>query len=229
MKTEQALYTEIQVQEIVEKAIQQDRELLAQTLRGMPCGAPKETKQWWIENPKAVTQTLKIFNTLPGPQHLYEFRIRKDGALAATLVTRTRETFYVSEYAEAMTNNAKEFAVGPKEEVIIRVFTCETLGVSGWSETDFFGPKGFEHVKKFGLRECLPDDAFAIRAAHKGQPLDEWIRVAHKPISADGYSLVFGVGPHRDDGLYVDSYCLGSCYRLNPDFLVALRVASSQN
>ena len=161
------------------------------------------------------------------PRHLYEFRIQKDGADAVTLITQTRQTFFVSEYAEAMANNANEFVVGPKEEVVIRVFTAESLGVNGWSETDFFGPKGFEHVKQFGLRECLADDAFGIRAVHSEQKLDELIRVAHKPISARGSSSVFRVGHGRDRGRYVYGYVLDSRYGLGSDILVALRVAIS--
>lgn len=228
MKTEQA-YTEEEVREIVRKAIQQEREFLAQTIRGMPCETPREIKQWWIENPKAVELPLKVFANLPTPQHLYEFRIQKDGAGAAALITRTRETSFVSEYAEAMANNTKEFIVGPKEEAVIRVYPAENLGLTGWPETDVFGPKGWEHVKHFGLAKCLQDDAFYafyVRAAHKDQKLDEWIRVAHQPISASGCSLVFRVGRSRDCGRCFVGYGLSSSCRLVPGDLVAFRVAS---
>ncbi len=159
------------------------------------------------------------------PQHLYEFQFEKDGADAPTLVARTREKFLVSEYAEAMANNVKEFVVGPKEKVIVRVFTCESLGVTGLSETDFFGPKGFERVKKFGLAPCISDDAFGIRATHSEQKLDEWIWVAHPPISADGYRRMFHVGLHSDFGRSVYGYGLRSSCQLPAGLLVALRVA----
>lgn len=160
------------------------------------------------------------------PQHLYEFRLEKDGADAPTLVARTRQTYFVSYYAEAMANNAKEFVVGPKEKVIVRVFTCASLGVTGWAETDFFAPKGFKHVKKFGLYPCISDDAFGIRVAHSEQKFDEWIWVAHPPISASGYRSVFIVGYDSDNGRSVFGCSLRLNFRLNAGRLVALRVAS---
>ena len=163
------------------------------------------------------------------PQHLYEFQFEKDGADASTLVARTRQTFFVSEYAEAMTNSKAEFVVGPKEKVIVRAFTCASLSVTGWTETDFFGPKGFEYVKKFGLAPCISDDAFGIRAAHPEQKLDEWIWVAHPPISALGYRDVFHVGHGRGDGRFVYGNDLHSGCRLSAGSLVAWRVASPQN
>lgn len=170
-------------------------------------------------------KTGRVQSLLALPKHLYEFRICKEGTDATALVEQTRRTFFVSEYAETMTK-ADKFVVGPKEEVIIRVFTCESLGVAGWVETEFFGPKGFEHVKNFGLLPCISDDAFPIRAAHPNQKLDEWIRLAHPPISADGCSGVFGVGHDRAGGRYVHGCGLSSGDRLRPGDLVALRVAS---
>ncbi|MSU55637.1 MAG: hypothetical protein EXS46_03840 [Candidatus Taylorbacteria bacterium] len=160
------------------------------------------------------------------PACLYEFRIHKDGVLAPALVERTKKTFLVLKYAEAMTNNKDEFVVGPAEDVVIRVFDAESLGVTGWSETDFFGTKGFEHVKKFGLTPCLSDDAFGLRGAYTDQKLDEWIRVVHPPISAGGYSRVFRVGHGRGFGRYVHGYDLFSFGRLRSVGLVALRVSS---
>ncbi len=160
------------------------------------------------------------------PQHQYEFRIKKDGADAKTLVARTRQTFFVSNYAEAMTNNTNDFVGGPKEDALIRVFTCESLGVTGWAETEFFGKKGFEHIKKFGLVPCISDDAFAIRVEHTEQKLGEWIRVAHSPISAYGYRFVFRVGHFSVNGRCVYGNFLGSDCKLNADHLVAARVAS---
>src|SRR3989344_8560018 len=97
---------------------------------------------------------------VPVPKYLYDFRIHKDGADASTLFRQMQPTFFVTPQAEAMVNNKEEFVVGPREDVIIRVFTCASLGVTGWSEIDFFGPKGFEHIRKLGLVECISDDAF---------------------------------------------------------------------
>ena len=175
----------------------------------------------FLDGLKESTETTKT----GVPKHLYEFRIKKDGADASTLIGRTRPTFFVSEYAEAMTENKKEFIGGPKEDASIRVFTCESLGVTGWSETDFFGPKGFAHIKKFGLDPCVSDDAFPIRAEHADQKLDEWILIAHKPISVHGYSCVFRVGRDRVSGRSVYGYSLRSVCRLGSGDLVALRVA----
>ncbi|MSR71308.1 MAG: hypothetical protein EXS50_01365 [Candidatus Taylorbacteria bacterium] len=161
------------------------------------------------------------------PKHLHEFHIKKDGAKAETLLERTRQTFFVSDYAEMMTKNPKEFVVGPTEDVIIRVFDAESLGVTSWSETEFFGPNGFNHVKKFGLVPCLSDDAFGIRAVHYKQKLDEWIRVAHSPVSAHDCSIVFDIGRSDDRGCFVYGYVLNSHFGLRRGFLVALRVLAS--
>ena len=164
-------------------------------------------------------------NIVMPPQHLCEFRIEKDGSDARTLIAQTRRTFFVSEFTEAMTR-APEFIIGPKENAVIRVFTCETLGVTGWFETEFFGPKGFEHIKKFGLVPCLSDDAFAVRVAHTAQELNEWIRVAHTHIFVRSCHAMFHVGHNRGFGRHVNGYFLNSDLRLNPGDLVALRVAN---
>ena len=164
------------------------------------------------------------------PPHLYEFTITKDGADALTLVEQTRKTFYVSVCAETMTNNRTDFVVGPKETAVIRVFTAKALRVSGWPETDFFGPKGFEHVKKFGLLPCLSDDAFGLRFLHGEQQLDEWILIAHSPVFAPILAIsefcVFFIGYDNSNGRYVHGYNLRPDFKLKSEDLVALRVAS---
>lgn len=58
VETEQAkMYTQEEVDEIVRKAIRQERELLCQVMRGMP-DLDATTKQGWIENPTAVSTAL---------------------------------------------------------------------------------------------------------------------------------------------------------------------------
>lgn len=57
MKTEQATYTESKVQELIAKAIKQDREFQAQVLRALPLVAT-DVKQGWIENPKSLEREL---------------------------------------------------------------------------------------------------------------------------------------------------------------------------
>src|SRR3989344_3691589 len=151
-------------------------------------------------------------------EYVHEFRIHKDGVDVPALIGRLRPTYFVSEYAEAMMGN-QEFLIGPKEDAVIRVYTCASLGVAGWSETDFLGPKGYEHVKQFGLGKCMPDDAQYVRIAHSKQELNEWIRFAHDLISAGGDSSVFRVG-------HGSGYSLCSDDGLNPGDLVALRLAS---
>ncbi|MBI2096177.1 MAG: hypothetical protein HYT43_00905 [Candidatus Taylorbacteria bacterium] len=58
MKTEQATYTESQVQELIAKAIKQDREFQAQVLRALPL-VEADVKQGWIENPKSLGRQLE--------------------------------------------------------------------------------------------------------------------------------------------------------------------------
>ena len=121
--------------------------------------------------------------------------------------------------------NQAQFIIGPPETALVGVFTCEQLGVTDWAETDFFGPKGWEHIKKFGLTKCLPDDGQYNRLAHPQQELNEWFRVAHDPISFGGYSHVWSVGHGNDSGGYLLGWRMVSSLRLLADRLVALRLA----
>jgi hypothetical protein len=230
VKTEKAkTYTQEEVDAMIAKAIKQDREFCGQVLRSLPFG-DAEIKQGWIENPKplnpVLTETLYPPKKEKKPaEHLYAFKIRKDGANAEALQKRMDGTFYVSDNAKAMMGKP-EFTIGATEDVGIRVYRVDALGVTGWSETKFFGPEGWKHLKTLGLAPCLPDDAPYIRIVHDTQKLDEWIRVAHDPISARAYSLIFNVGHYSDDGRYLGGRDLRSGCKLRADGLVAVRVAS---
>lgn len=160
----------------------------------------------------------------PKLQPKYLFILNKVGA-NATELRGAIGTYFVSDYAGGMMVQS-EFIIGLQEIALVGVFNCEQLGVTGWPETDFFGPKGYEHVKaQFGLTECLSDDAPYIRIAHAKQELGEWIRVAHTPIPYDGYSRVFHVGHDGSYGRYLRGAYLFAGDRLPPEDLVAFRLA----
>ncbi len=67
MKTEQATYTESQLQELIAKAIKQDREFQAQLLRAAPLPTA-DVKQGWIENPKFLTRQLESVLSPPAEE-----------------------------------------------------------------------------------------------------------------------------------------------------------------
>lgn len=187
---------------------------------------PDATAEWAIQHPVEAGSKFTLFlKGLAVPQSLYEFRIHKDGADVPTLISRLRPTFFVSDYAEGMMG---KMTIGPVEDAVIRVFNAKSLGVTGWSETDFFGPKGWKHIKQFGLAKCLQNDAPYVRTAHSEQELNERIRVAHNPVSSDGFPLVFSVGHCSVRGRYLFGCGLISHCRLYSGALVALRVVSPQ-
>lgn len=110
----------------------------------------------------------------------YEFKIKKSGQ------TPDLKNFFVSDYAKEMMGKP-EFTIGAAEDVNIRVYSVDALGVTGWSETKFFGQEGWEYLKTLGLAPCLPDDAPYIRMVHDMQKQNEWIRIAHDPILRAGF------------------------------------------
>ena len=183
---------------------------------------PLDFQKWLAES---ITSYQPVARPLSG--HLYEFIIHKDGANVDKLQKQMDNGSFVFKYAKEMMEK-KEFVIGPIEDVVIRVYRADVLGVSGWSEAKFFGSKGWKHLKGFNLAECLPDDAPYIRRAHDKQKPGEWIRVAHNPILALGGSVVFSV-EHRSSDIEVE-FCLNgnSVTRtdLSADDLLAVRVAS---
>ena len=136
----------------------------------------------------------------PKLQPLHLFLLNKCGADAPTLLSAMEGTYFVSPHARGMMNETQHFIIGPSETALVGVFSAEQLGVTGWLETEFFGQKGWEHIKQFGLVKCMPDDIY-VRMAHPEQEIGEWFRVGHDPIPFDGYSYVWNVAaPPRTFG-----------------------------
>lgn len=133
--------------------------------------------------------------------------------------------YFVSSYAKEMQEKITEY---PKEEVTLGIFSAEQLGVTDWIETDFFGPKGYEHISKLGLSKCTLDDALYLRIAYTKQKLYEWIQVMHDPFHVGDYSHVFDVGLDEGDGRCVNGCNLRSRYELRSDDLVACRLAGTK-
>lgn len=163
-----------------------------------------------------------MFKPLLHPKYL--FILPKDGADAPTLISRMEPTYVVSSYAKGMMEQ-KEFIIGRPETAVIGVFNCEQLEVVGWTEPNFFGPKGWAHIKKFRLAKSVPDDGQYIRQAHPDQELGEWFRVSHDPIPFDGCSRVWRIGHVTGGGRYLDGWSLHTSRRLRADDRVALRLA----
>lgn len=181
----------------------------------LPSAEPKEKALLQIPPQMKIRMDLK-------PLHL--FIIKKNGADAPTLLSAMDGTYFVSDFAKGMMGQ-KEFTIGHPETTLIGVFSYHQLGVTDWPETDFFGPKGWEHIEKFGRAKCLPDDGPYVRIAHPKQELGEGFMVGHDPIPFDGFSNVWGVGRDESNGLCLCGWGLNSSYRLPAEFLVALRLA----
>ena len=160
----------------------------------------------------------------PKLQPLHLFLLNKCGADAPTLLSAMEGTYFVSPHARGMMNETQHFIIGPSETALVGVFSAEQLGVTGWLETEFFGQKGWEHIKQFGLVKCMPDDIY-VRMAHPEQEIGEWFRVGHDPIPFDGYSYVWNVAPDQSRGRYLHGWHLRPDNRLSAAYLVALRLA----
>jgi len=184
------------------------------------------TAEGWTNNQGALKKGLREYMLPPVSAHLYEFSIHKDGANVDELRERLAGKF-------AVLNDAKEMMakiqhdMGPKEDVIIRVYSAKVLGVVDWSETEFFDSEGWKHLKGMGFSECLPDDAPYIRLAHNNQKFDEYIQVAHNPISAHGFSDVFNITNNGDHGCHLGGYSTQPQFRLHADSLIAVRVVNN--
>ena|SRR3989338_3489241 len=166
----------------------------------------------------------RMFSPVLMPKHL--FIIQKNGADAPTLLSAMEGKCFVSSYAKGMMEQVEHFIIGPPETALLGVFSYDQLGVTDWPETEFFGPKGWEYIQKFGLKKCLPDDGQYARIAHPNQELREWFRVGHNPIPFGGYSAVWVLGRDERLGRFLRGWYLHSGYRLRADHLVALRLAN---
>ena len=164
-----------------------------------------------------------MFKPMLAPKYL--FLLNKSGADAPSLLSAMDGTYFVSSHTRGMMEQSEHFIIGPPEIAPIGVFTCDQLGVTGWPETDFFGPKGWHCVGLFGLSKCLPDDGPYIRIAHREQELSEWFRVGIDPIPFDGCSSVWSVGHVSDVGRDLVGWRLFSVRRLLAGNLIALRLA----
>ncbi|PIQ68641.1 MAG: hypothetical protein COV91_03045 [Candidatus Taylorbacteria bacterium CG11_big_fil_rev_8_21_14_0_20_46_11] len=164
-----------------------------------------------------------MFKPVLTPKYL--FVLPKNGADAPTLLSAMEGTYPVSPHARGMMGQTQHFIIGPSETALVGVFSSEQLDVVDWAETYFFGPKGWEHVKKFNLAKCLPDDGPYVRIAHPEQELGESFRVGCDPISFDGYSDVWCVGHNQSLGRYLLGWDLHPSHRLVAGDLIALRLA----
>ena len=106
---------------------------------------PDLTAEWILQHPaEAGKQFTRFLKELPSMSYVYEFRIQKHGTDAATLISRTRANhFFVPDHLEKVTRSA-EFVIGPKENVVIRVFRHDDLGFTPWLV------KGMFSVRKVG-------------------------------------------------------------------------------
>lgn len=138
------------------------------------------------------------------------------------LETLKKNNIYVSEWAKEMIES-KDFVLSKKEEVIdVEIKKVSDLGFTDWVEKDEL----FERIKEQGYDLLPAEAALALRFAYLDQPVDEWVTVLHDPISAYGCSSMFNVGRHIDRGQCVLGENLGSDDELDPECLVAVRLAS---
>ena len=63
----------------------------------------------------------------------------------------------------------------------------------------------YARAQELGLELCPPDTGPNYRLKYQDQPMNEWIYIGMKQITArDGRPRVFGLG-HGDGGLWLDS------------------------
>ena len=191
------------------------------------------TAEGWTKNQEFLKSNLrqrlapeKPVKKTPTFKHLYEFNIHKDGVSTEILLKRM-DGLKVVAYAQDIMESPN-FAIGPMEDVIIRVYSAEALGVAGWPNKDFFEKyTGGSYLKKIGLSLCLPDDAPYLILAHDKQPKGESIEVAHEPIIERCKAAVLSL----DYATFVDRSLSVTTmeYVFSENTLIAVRVIPKSN
>lgn len=102
----------------------------------------------------------------------------------------------------------------------------DLFGFKKNTETQVFLNEAF--LAKHNLEFCKPSDAFYLRLAYGDQPVGEWVRVGHKPITDSvGYPFVFNL-VHVSDGMWLNARNAYPSYPWFPDNLWIFRRKNPQ-
>jgi len=144
-------------------------------------------------------------------EHIYtsfpEGKIRKmeaeiGGQSKEDLIKEIKAKFKVSDYAESMLKNADFTVSQEKENLTLIHLKVQDLGFSSGATTKEI----FEKAEELGLELCPAETGPQLRKQYLNQPLNEWLRIAMKPIpGSDGDPSVFDLECY-DDGLWLRSY-----------------------
>lgn len=220
MTTEQAQYNQEQVDEMIAKAIRQDREFQAQVLRNLPV-LNSVTRQGWIENPTSLQTTL--YGGLC-PQE-------PEAPVSTIVVARTLSVFKTADtdldkWLTAAEKLAKEYFGGTVD--LRKMFVIpETLP---WrSAIPIFGPGNLtnrdtlEFLKKLGLNSWEETDVMRYSGSEAsgaptlhliqnsirpdedtmGQSPDQLVATNNNWLDLRGYGLGFGLH-HKVTKKYLD-------------------------
>lgn len=113
-----------------------------------------------------------------------------------------------------------------KEEIDLVILTPRDLGFTEYPTTKEL----FEKAKEQGYELCSAEVGPLLRMEYQDQPNDEWLYIAHEPITdSDGNPGVFDVGRRGAGLLWLYSYWVFAldCWGLGGRFVFRLRKSSS--
>lgn len=161
------------------------------------------------ENSKAYIGPLfpAIFTILPSHlEHIYtsfpegkisQRTIEIGGKTAAELEAELEKKHKISDYARHMLRSKEFVPAEHTEPANLVIASVATLGFPG----DATIAEIYAKAEELGLEICPAEVGPHFRLQYPNQPMDEWLRVARKPIAdPGGYPGVFSVG-RRERGL----------------------------
>lgn len=162
-------------------------------------------------------------------EHIYtsfpEGKIRKmeaeiGGQSKEDLIKEIKAKFKVSDYAESMLKNADFTVSQEKENLTLIRLKVQDLGFSSGATTKEI----FEKAEELGLELCPAETGPQLRKQYLNQPLNEWLRIAMKPIpGSDGDPSVFILGRYGG-GLWLSFDWTGPDNRWIPGSEVVFRL-----
>ncbi len=177
------------------------------------------TKEEIAHVPSQITKDTKvyigqlepdIFQKLPDNlEHVYtsfpDKKIKREnveigGKTADQLIAEMEAArINISDYARFMLKS-RDFIPGKTKETVTLIrLSVADLGFKSSATIDQI----YERAEALGLELCPPDTGPNYRLKHKGQPLNEWIRIGMKQIAdPNGHPFIFDLVRY-DDGLWL--------------------------
>lgn len=205
MNSEQAkTYTKEEVQELINRAVKQDRELQAQIVRALSV-IPADIKQSWIESPKSLASTLE--NALCPPKKkvkVPDLPTWKTIKLGTGLHTADdfRKAFKDRHFKISKWLNLNDLLDKPEFTVATRETDVDLVRVTV-SELGFPDEATrkdiYDRARGVGFELCPPEVGPQLRLQYTDQPKPECLLVGMQPIIDWAHnSHIFSV--EHDDG-----------------------------